>query len=235
MSKQVVAPLEKRLHPRAVEFDLEPIREVIVGAEDELGLMAVEDRDQCCGYFPALAGISGIRTELPACRVFAEAVPAIAHDGLTYRFNFLRLSLVCQSADPAFHLDSDASTALTGDVGNLSERVVLRLLLNLSSQEERALHYLDVDPCTTHLVAEGSYVCAKDPERLQTRARVAVIPPRRGTAVRGLAFASNRVLHSGLDGKHGHFIAAYGRETAGRSGAGWRSPNAARKRSRNER
>jgi hypothetical protein len=167
-------------------------------------------------YFPALAGMNGIRTELPACRVLAEALPAISHAGMTYRFNFLRLSLVRQSADPAFHLDSDAATALTGDVSSLSEREVLRLLLNLSSQEERALHYLDVDPQTTELVAEGSYVCANDPARLQTRARVAVIPPRVGTTVYGLAFASNRVLHSGLDGEHGHFIAAYGVETADR-------------------
>jgi hypothetical protein len=50
--------------------------------------------------------------------------------------------------------------------------------------------------------------------------RVAVIPPRVGTTVHGLAFASNRVLHSGLDGEHGHLIAAYGRETADGGGAG---------------
>ena len=138
---------------------------------------------------------------------------------MTYRFNFLRLSLVRQSADPAFHLDSDAATALSGDVGSLNQREVLRLLLNLSSQDERVLHYLDVDPRTTNLVAAGSYVRAKDPERLQTRARVAIIPPRMGTTVHGLAFASNRVLHSGVDGEHGHFIAAYGTEMAERSGA----------------
>jgi hypothetical protein len=45
---------------------------------------------------------------------------------------------------------------------------------------------------------------------------VAVIPPRVGTTVYGLAFASNGVLHSGLDGERGHFIAAYGVETADR-------------------
>lgn len=216
MSGQLVAPLQKRLRPGPVRLDLEPIREVITAVEDELRLGAIEDRDRCCGYFPALAGMSGIRTELPACRVLAEALPAISHAGMTYRFNFLRLSLVRQSADPAFHLDSDAATALTGDVSSLSERKVLRLLLNLSSHEERALHYLDVDPWTTELVAEASYVCATDPARLQTRAHVAVIPPRVGTTVYGLAFASNRVLHSGLDGEHGHFIAAYGAETADR-------------------
>jgi hypothetical protein len=133
---------------------------------------------------------------------------------MTYGVNFLRLSLVCQRPDPASHLDSDAATALTGDVGSLYERDVLRLLLNLSSQEERVSHYLDVDPRTTDLVAEGPYVRAKDPERLRTRARVAVIPPRLGTTVHGLAFASNRVLHSGVDGERGRFIAAYGVETA---------------------
>ena len=111
-------------------------------------------------------------------------------------------------------MDSDAATALTGDVGSLYEREVLRLLLNLSSEEERVSHYLDVDPRTTDLVAEGPYVRAKDSERLRTRARVAVIPPRLGTTVHGLAFASNRVLHSGLEGERGHFIAAYGVETA---------------------
>ncbi len=82
------------------------------------------------------------------------------------------------------------------------------------------LHYLDVDPRTTTLVAEGSYVRAMNPERLQAHVRVAVIPPRIGTTDHGLAFASNRVLHSGLDGGHGHFVAAYGIETAAGSGAG---------------
>ncbi len=221
MSAQLVAPLEKKFRPRPVELDLEPIGEAIITAEDELRLGAIEDRDRCCGYFPALAGRSGIRTELPACEVFAGVLPEISHAGTTYRFNFLRLSLVCQGADPAFHLDSDAATALTGDVDSLNEREVRRLLLNLSSQEERALHYLDVDPRTTGLVAKGSYV--------------AVIPPRTGTTVHGLAFASNRVLHSGLDGERGHFIAAYGMETADRAGAGWRPPNTARKRSRSAR
>jgi hypothetical protein len=219
MSGQLVAPLETRLRPGRFEFDLEPIGDAITAAEDELRLGAIEDRDRCCGYFPTLAGMSAIRTDLPACREFAQALPAISHGGMTYRFSFLRLSLICQSADPVFHLDSDAATALTGDVGTLNDREVLRLLLNLSSQEERVLHYLDVDPRTTKLIADGSYVRAQDPESLQTRARVAVISPRMRTTIHGLAFAANRVLHSGVDGEHGHFVAAYGVETAERSGA----------------
>jgi hypothetical protein len=82
---------------------------------------------------------------------------------MTYGFNFLRLSLVRQSAHPAFHLDSDAATALTGDVRNLNEREVLRLLQNLSSQAQRVLHCLDVDPLSIDLVAEGSYVAPRIP------------------------------------------------------------------------
>jgi hypothetical protein len=235
MSGQPDAPQERDLVPTYVELAFESIASVIDAAEAELRVGAVEDRDRCCGYFPALAGMSGIRTQLPACRAFAEALPAIQHGGMTYAFNFLRLSLVRQSADPAFHLDSDAATALTGDLASLNERVVLRLLLNLSRREERRLHYLDVDPLTVKLVADGSYVRAKDPERLQTRARLAVIPPRVGTTVHGLAFASNRVLHSGLDGEHGHFVAAYGSERAAGGGGRRRSPNATRTRSRSAR
>ncbi len=214
MSGQPVAPLEMSLHPSLVELHLEPVGDVIALVERELRLGAIEDRDRCCGYFPTLVGISGIRMELPACRAFADALPEISCGGITYRFNFLRRSLVCQSADPVFHLDSDASTALTGDVDSLHEREILRLLLNLSSQDERALHYLQVDPQTVKLVAEGSYVRAEDPTGLLERACVAVLPPRMGTTVHALAFVSNRVLHSGIDGEHGHFIAAYGVETA---------------------
>lgn len=37
----------------------------------------------------------------------------------------------------------------------------------------------------------------------------AVIPPRQDPSVHGLAFVSNRVLHSGVDDEFGRFIAAY--------------------------
>lgn len=146
--------------------------------------------------------------------MFAEALPAISHAGVTYGFNFLRLSLDRQSPDPAFHLDSDAATALTGEVATLSDRKILRLLLNLSTEDERLLYYLDVDSTSIDLIAEDSYVRVKDPEKLRARIRVAVIPRRVRATVHGLAFASNRILHSGLDGEHGHFIAAYGVERA---------------------
>jgi hypothetical protein len=71
---------------------------------------------------PRAGRVKGIRAELPACRVFAEALPAISRAGMTYGFDFRRRPLACQAADPAFRLDSDAATALMGDVGSLYER-----------------------------------------------------------------------------------------------------------------
>jgi hypothetical protein len=217
---QLAVSLEERLRPQAVRLDLEAVENLIAAAEDELRIEAIEDRDRCCGYFPALEDLEGIRNALPACRALAKTLPTITHQSVRYRFNFLRLSLIRQSVDPAFHLDSDAATALTGDMETLHEREVLRLLLNLSCREPRVLHYLDVDPRSIHLVVNGSYVRVKDPGQLKTRACRAVIPPRIPATVHGLVLVSNRVLHSGLDGEHGHFIAAYGVEAAVRTAAG---------------
>ena len=160
-------------------------------------------------------------SDLPACRTFAAGVPQITHDGSAYHFNFLRLSLVQQSSEPQFHLDSDAATALTGDAETLHRRHVLRMVLNLSATDDRALHYLDVDPASTRLTARGGYVRVARMEALRAEVLTAVIPPRHGASVHGLVFASNRVLHSGLDDESGHFIAAYGRETDEAGGESW--------------
>ncbi len=134
----------------------------------------------------------------------------IRHSDADYQFNFIRLSLTQQTTDPAYHLDSDAATAVSGDISTLKHRLVTRLLLNLSSKSDRALHYLDVDPCWVDLVADGSYVRATDPRALADRTLVATIPARRGVHVAGLVFAANLVLHSGVDDVAGHFVAAYG-------------------------
>jgi hypothetical protein len=150
---------------------------------------------------------------LSACEAFAACLPQIVHDGVAYRFNFLRFSLVQQSTDAAYHLDSDAETAITGQLESLSQRRILRLLLNLSTRSERALHYLDVDPSSVELEAKGAYLCTARPALLQRCARVIRIPRRRGAGVHGVAFTSNLVLHSGVDDVDGHFVAAYGIDT----------------------
>jgi hypothetical protein len=197
-------------HPVPVALDLPRVDENAATVELELGAHAALDRDKCWGYFPALKGWSGIDSELSACRAFASCLPLIRHNGDEYRFNFLRLSLKQQSIDPAYHLDSDAATALSGDVTTLKQRRVVRLMLNLSSRIERTLHYLDVDPYCVDLAVEGSYVRAADPRKLSTRALTTVVPARRGSHVAGLLFAANLVLHSGVDNANGHFVAAYG-------------------------
>jgi hypothetical protein len=197
----------------AVVLDLPQVSAYAAALESELGAHAASDPDKCCGYFPALHGVPGIHSDLPACRAFATRLPLIRHGGAGYRFNFLRLSLMRQSADPAYHLDSDAATALSGDLATLEQRRVMRLLLNLSSRRERTLHYLDVDPWCVELTADGSYVRAAHPRELSTRALTAVVQARCGSRVAGLVFAANLVLHSGVDNADGHFVAAYGFDT----------------------
>jgi len=196
--------------PVPVAFEIPAVGKAAAAAERELRKRAFVDRDRCCGYFPALAGAPGILTNLPACREFASRLPQISCSEGVYRFNFLRLSLVRHGADPAYHLDSDAETAITGDVATLRERRILRLLLNLSTRTQRHLHYLDLDPWSVDLDRRGSYLCAAKPAALHRHARVMAIPSRRGSIVHGVAFASNSVLHSGVDDLHGHFVAAYG-------------------------
>jgi hypothetical protein len=205
-------PLERSRHPAAVELKIPALIDALAAVASELRARAASDRHGCCGYFPALNGVSGIISDLPACREFATRLPAIDVRGTRFRFNFLRLSLVQQSADAAYHLDSDAATAITGDAAALNNGQILRLLLNLSTRGERAVHYLDVDPGSIELAVEGSYIRVADPDALDRHALIARIPSRRGPTVHGLVFASNRVLHSGVDDECGHFVAAYGAE-----------------------
>lgn len=210
MPVQITRPLAAIHHPVAVEIYLPGLAESSADAELELGARAALDRDGCCGYFPALEGVHGIDCDLPACRAFAMSLPVIDHGGVEYRFNFLRLSSRQQSADPAYHLDSDAATALSGDVTTLRARRVQRLLLNLSARGGRTLHYLNVDSSCVDLVADGSYVRVADPQGLVDHSLTANIPSRRGSHVAGLLFAANVVLHSGVDDVSGHFVGAYG-------------------------
>ena len=198
-----------------VALNLPGLAPVLAAVETELGARAALDQDKCCGYFPALDGVPGIDSDLPACRAFEACWPSIRHCGAEYRFNFIRLSLIQQSLDPAFHLDTDAATALSGDVTTLGERRVARLLLNLNSESERTLHFLDVEPCSVELLSNGSYVRVADPRPLLEHACTTVIPRRSGSRVAGLLFPANLVLHSGVDDTEGHFVAAYGIDAMG--------------------
>jgi len=204
--------LDVALHPAPVVLQIPSLVQGTPSVERELRFRAGHDADRCCGYFPALAGADGIVSDLPACRRFAAEVPQISHGGSEYHFNFLRMSLVQQSCEPEFHLDTDAATALTGDVETLHHRQVKRLVLNLSPTSQRTLHYLDVDVGSIQLTVRGGYVRIAEGELLDEQVLSAVIPPRHRASVHGLVFVSNRVLHSGVDDESGHFIAAYGTE-----------------------
>jgi hypothetical protein len=210
---RAVVHLDATRHPAAVELEITLVEAEATAVEYELRTGASTDPDSCCGYFPALAGNGGIISDLPACHAFAARFPHIWHGAHRYEFNFLRLSLVRQSADASYHLDSDAATALTGDVATIDRRQVRRLLLNLSAHSDRSLHYLNLDPASVELAVDGSYIRAADPEALRGYGLIATIPRRFGSTVHGLMFASNLVLHSGVDDDHGHFVAAYGIET----------------------
>jgi hypothetical protein len=207
-------------HPVTIALNLPGSTQSLAEVETELRARAALDQNGCCGYFPALMDVPEIDSDLPACRALEARWPSIWHGGAEYRFNFVRLSLTQQSADPVFHLDSDAATALGGDVTTLRDRRVARLLLNLSSRSERALHFLDVEPHCVELVSDGSYVRAADPRGLMERALTMVVPARRGSWVTGLLFAANLVLHSGVDEIDGHFVAAYGIDEADPTSSG---------------
>ena len=210
VSARTPGPLETSHHPTPIVLGIPAAAEVALAAESELRTRALVDRDRCCGYFPTFAERPGIVSDLPACRQFAARLPQITCAGAAYRFSFLRLSLVQQSADPAYHLDSDAGSGISGEVATLSQRRIVRLLLNLSARVDRNLHYLDVDPSSVELAADGSYIYAAQPAAMLSYARVITIPARRGATVHGVTFASNLVLHSGVDDRSGHFVAAYG-------------------------
>lgn len=85
----MVYPLEATRHPAAVELEIPLAAQAGAEVEHELRTRAGSDWDKCCGYFPALTGVEGILSDLPACRAFAAGLPRLTHAGIDYRFNFL--------------------------------------------------------------------------------------------------------------------------------------------------
>jgi hypothetical protein len=189
-----------------------PAVQAIKRADHELRCRAATDEDRCAGFFPSLSGLPDIDSDLPSCRALAHLVPEIEHEGRTYGFNFIRLSLVCQASAPSWHIDSDAATALTGGDVNPADRLIHRLLLNLSEARERVLHYLDVDALKIDLVQDGGYIRPAKTRSPVGKALSISVPAREGSVVHGISFVSNRILHSGQDDENGHLVAAYGLE-----------------------
>lgn len=205
---------EAAYRPRIIEFEGFVAVEAIEAVEAELRLHAKADSNQSYGYFPSMGEREGIGTDLPACQEFAKRYPTITPDGfhIPLGFNFLRMSRIRQPARSPYHIDSDAATALTGDVSDIADRRVWRFLMNLNSKHERTLSYLDIDPFSVELEAGDGYIHIGDTAVGPNDIRTIDVPPRDGHTVSGVLLSVNHVLHTGKDDEHGHFIASYGAE-----------------------
>jgi hypothetical protein len=200
-----------RYLPRPISLTC-PISETLIeDAFSELAGKARHDANACFGYFPGLSDAAGIDHDLPASRRLSAVWPCVAVDGHALSFNFVRLSLIKQQGPSPFHLDSDASTALTGALATIHHRLVWRLLVNLSPTSARTVCFLNVEPASLPLVATGGYVHCREPVPADSIETVS-ISPREKQRLHGLLFVANKVLHSGRDNACGHFVAAFGRE-----------------------
>ena len=95
-------PLPSVWRPTTLQIRLNVDSNVLEAAESELARRAATDADQCCGYFPALAGTPGIVDDVHACRRCPAACPDIEAGGAALRFNLLRRSLRRQAVVSAY-------------------------------------------------------------------------------------------------------------------------------------
>jgi len=205
-------PLEKQFQPLLTVVGLDCPQQLISEAGDELHEKASKDDYKCFGYFPGMqAKAATLDFDLPKSKVFADKVSTITFDDKKFLFSFLRMSLIQQKGISPYHVDSDASAALTGDIAKISDTYIWRFLINLSDTHHRTLSYLDIDPQTVELQNKSGYVhyAGEIPEEL---IRFVNIPPRNGSKVSGVVFCASRVLHAGRDDEYGHFVAGYGCE-----------------------
>lgn len=204
--------LSEQFQPQSVQITLDCAEDILIKARDELLEKAVNDPHRCFGYFPALRHKPSIDSHLPHCVVLSNIIPQLVVGSKQLQFNFVRMSLIKQVGDSPYHLDSDAATAITGDVSTVGGRLIWRLLLNLSDTYPRTLSYLDMDPFSVQLEAKGGYIHCPNSVVQKEIVRFIRIKPRNGTTVFGVLFCASRVLHTGQDDEHGHFVAGYGCE-----------------------
>jgi len=201
-----------------MRLDLPVGARLIEDAHDELKLKAAADANACYGYFPGMTGAAGIDSNLPACRTLSESLPSLALAGRRFAFNFVRLSLAKQAGAFPFHLDSDTKSGFTGDPAALERRLVLRLLINLSAAHPRTLSFLNIDTASVRLQSKAGYVHYCEPVDPDLVERI-VIPSRRQRRAHAALLCANRVMHTGEDDHHGHFVAGFGWEGPTRGGA----------------
>jgi hypothetical protein len=204
-------PLPRYCQPSALTLEVPEAVDALERAGRELARRADTDSNHCFGYFPSLEG-AGIYGDLPACRAFAATLPEISLGGMSFGFNFLRLSQIQQKGNFGFHLDSDAATAVSGDLATLEHRLIRRALLNLSNEHARTVHHLDLDIASVAIETDGSYAHISKLSHIRDFIVATAIPPRDDSLVHGIDFYANRVFHSGVDDEAGHFVAGYGYE-----------------------
>lgn len=205
--------VESAFAPSILTLRLPCDEALIAAAHAELQRKAAEDAYKCFGYFPGMrAHANELDFNLSACQAFAAAVPELLVAEKQLDFGFLRMSLIKQSGISPYHVDSDASAALTGDEACVSKKQIWRLLMNMSDTHERTLSYLNIDPSSVKLANKNGYVHFPETAIADTYVRTVIIPPRRKTKVVGVLFCASRVLHAGQDDEFGHFVAGYGCE-----------------------
>lgn len=183
---------------------------LIQSVEQELSARASQDTDKCFGYFPGMKGRQDIAFDLPISQQFAEQAKTLDVTGKKLYFNFLRLSLVDQPTISPFHLDSDSATALTGDEATMAQRLVWRLLVNMSDTKSRTVVYLNLDPSSIKLTTYKGYISYPSKSITDDMIKSVKLPPRDKNTVSAVLFCASRVLHAGKDMDSGHFVAGYG-------------------------
>lgn len=200
--------LSKKFTPKLISLNLTDEEAALLGnVEQELHTCAQKDAHKCWGYFPALAEKN---LGLVESKRFHQIRPELYVEGKKLELNFIRISLIQQTGSSPYHMDSDSKTALTGDTSTIGSRLVWRLLVNLSSKHIRTLGYLDINTETVELTAEGGYIHYVGQTKQHEKS--IIIPPRVKGKVSGVLFCASRVLHTGKDDQHGHFVAGFGCE-----------------------
>ena len=181
----------------------------VVSAENalaELGAVAQLETDRCWGYFrPEDAQLS------PSAAEFAEEMDVITIDGVEYPFSFLRLSLQAQPANVPGSLHIDATSA--AGMGDYQDGVeVWRVLLNLSTEHQRAVSYTTQSPFDPSLTLVEADQLRTSTDFNQIFKTEIVMPPRVGNIAHAVTLCASHILHGGNDTEDGHYLAAFGKE-----------------------
>jgi hypothetical protein len=203
--------LNAEYEPAIISIELAGVSSAIDAVQQELTERALQTPSRCYGYFPDVKE-EGVRRDLPACEAFADNLPTVQVNGQYLGFNFLRMSLVKQEAKAHFHIDTDLASGFGGERRYVLTRRVWRLILNLSSVNDRRIAYSSQHPESIPLVDEDGYVHCPSGYIDERAMTILSIRPRVRDTIYGALLCVSQVLHSGQDDELGHFVASYGED-----------------------